>query len=975
MIMVHDESTGTHILSMVRIQVHDAVETAVTRGTETAVQAVRLYGTTKEGKQTTITVTDIPYEIYCDLSQTPPLVMKAKLEKYLLGTPSKCRRTCCEKCKFNEESITGSSVCNEPCIVNRRTDREAVLNVQIVEKRGYCRYEAQARPMVRVLLSRSYYAEPARRWFGFQNIHVYDMTPDAVYSLLVLKDMAGFGWYEAPSSVCTFEELRAIDSDEVVPVRHVVFDIETIAKTYKNWETALALYPVGCIVCRDDDEFIAYMLGEKVESFREPDPTKVTRIRYFDDELEMLTAFRVEQIETAQLVSGWNSDNFDMRYVFTRGRRLGGEKFGTFTDGRVLRVVHNTFADDYRVYCPGMVSVDFLPLIKRDTRIKPCDHKLNTVSHWFELGQKGDMDVSELNDAFYGTPKRRGDLLSYCALDVFLAHGIGKKAGLMTKLVANCRVKRIFPVDEMYNGGVAFASRRKLKQKLRLRNFVMFEPDTEYVLDVKTQKKQRKSKLSPFLEKVKGYVEKVHGHSFEGGYVRDPLDPQNHTAGTYPLWNVVVLDFNSLYPSIMTERNICSSTLLEYPGQLGGGDKEWVSENGFAYAQGERGILPEILVELVAERNAVKARQKLEKDPVVWEQLEAFQTGVKILANGMYGFFGMEDGGNKAVTGDTCAEGRRLAKEAGKLIEEIFSEEMGAKVIYGDTDSLMIWLKRLTSADESLACSFRIAHYINKESKLLKGVLRMGVENVCRMLLMKKKMYVMYARAVDDDKRTWESDKKTGLPKPPKLKLAGVDNRSRIPFVRARAKKMFEMVLVEGGDLTELFIETMRMLASGELSLEDIKHTTELNKQLSTYDDEAHAVAASQMEAGDILVQKGDRIEYYWCLLTGLSKDKKAKEMVVAASFVRDYDINWSAYLTEAIKALEYLAPLVKNYAKWSKPYSYEIKSGVWRDPPVQNIRLQSKKRPVQTGGLERYVNTTSKQRKALPTFTDLLNV
>ena len=154
----------------------------------------------------------------------------------------------------------------------------------------------------------------------------------------------------------------------------------------------------------------------------------------------------------------------------------------------------------------------------------------------------------------------------------------------------------------------------------------------------------------------KGKGPKRKKAKYGGGLVLDPK------AGFYDSI-ILLLDFNSLYPSIIQEYGLCFTTVsrrhtknydgsaaanqsiqqLENQdedgdsGQMGGEDAELPEKMGTSTKDA---ILPNVLKSLVQKRKMVKNQIKGEKDPVKLGQLDIRQKALKLTANSMYGCLG-----------------------------------------------------------------------------------------------------------------------------------------------------------------------------------------------------------------------------------------------------------------------------------------------------------------------------------------------
>ncbi|XP_078050436.1 DNA polymerase zeta catalytic subunit [Augochlora pura] len=211
------------------------------------------------------------------------------------------------------------------------------------------------------------------------------------------------------------------------------------------------------------------------------------------------------------------------------------------------------------------------------------------------------------------------------------------------------------------------------------------------------------------------------------------MEPQS-TLYTDP---IVVLDFQSLYPSIIIAYNYCFSTCLgrlEHVGQhepfefgaamlkvqkrtiesLRG--KINFSPCGVAFVKPEIrfGILPRMLTEILNTRLMVKQSMKLHgnENRVLQRVLHSQQLGLKLIANVTYGYTSANFSGRMPCieVGDSVvSKGRETLERAIKIVES--TPKWGAQVVYGDTDSLFILLPG-KSKDEAFTIGNEMADTI-----------------------------------------------------------------------------------------------------------------------------------------------------------------------------------------------------------------------------------------------------------------------
>jgi DNA polymerase I len=166
-----------------------------------------------------------------------------------------------------------------------------------------------------------------------------------------------------------------------------------------------------------------------------------------------------------------------------------------------------------------------------------------------------------------------------------------------------------------------------------------------------------------------------------GGYVHE-VEP-----GVFP-W-VAVLDFKSMYPSIMINNNICRTTMIEDSNsQLPCHE----SPDGIKYLHKNQreGLVPKLLVDLMSQRDFHKSEMKKaeEKGDKSKQRFhDGMQYAVKILMNSFYGVFAsvFYRFTHKNIGSSITAWARHNITE---IIRQL--EEEGQNVVYSDTDSIFV---------------------------------------------------------------------------------------------------------------------------------------------------------------------------------------------------------------------------------------------------------------------------------------------
>ncbi len=351
----------------------------------------------------------------------------------------------------------------------------------------------------------------------------------------------------------------------------------------------------------------------------------------FQDEKTLLTKF-VEWFQQADpdIVIGWHIIGFDLMYLKSKADELRVNfKLGRDDSAIVLR---SRKAGSYFAYVPGRIVIDG-PTTLRTSFYSFEDYRLETVAR--ELLGKGKLidsedKVEEIDKLFlYDKAK----LCEYNLNDAILVTEIFHKTGLIDLLVKRAQISGLL-LDQLGMMSAAF--------------------DHFYLPKI-----HRAELVAPNIADVQ-----VSEHA-AGGYVIEPIPGIYH--------DVIVLDFKSLYPSII------QSFKIDPVSRLFSQVDTITTPDGYKFSASKH-FLPDFINELMKER------------------LEASKTGdahlsqaIKILMNSFYGVMG-SDGCRfyhphlpSAITGT----GMWLLLQSKEYLYK-----QGYEVIYGDTDSLFIKLKK-----------------------------------------------------------------------------------------------------------------------------------------------------------------------------------------------------------------------------------------------------------------------------------------
>lgn len=385
--------------------------------------------------------------------------------------------------------------------------------------------------------------------------------------------------------------------------------------------------------------------------------------------------------------------------------------------------------------------------------------------------------------------------------------------------------------------------------------------------------------------------------AFTGGLVLEPKK------GFYDKY-VLLLDFNSLYPSIIQEYNVCFTTVERHnlPEATDDG-KDVVPE--IPDSEVEQGMLPRLLKTLVERRRQVK---KLMKDPKLSEaermQFDIRQMALKLTANSMYGCLGFSHSRffAKPLAMLITYKGREILQNTVDL-----AGTLGLNVIYGDTDSIMVYTNE-RELERVKEMGTLLKRKVNERYRLLE----IDIDGFFRhMLLLKKKKYAARLVVEKSDGTLQESVETKGL---------DLVRRDWCDLSHDMSSQVLDYILSdkERDDVVELihdYLTEMNAKIRGqEVSLDKYTIHKQLTKNPEEYADaksQPHVQVAIRMRQAGKSAKAGDTIPYVICSVDHLPDGAKAgfaEKAYHPEDFMRHnmaVDIEW--YLNQQV-----LPPIVR---------------------------------------------------------------
>lgn len=477
------------------------------------------------------------------------------------------------------------------------------------------------------------------------------------YRFMVDKGIKGMEWIEVSGrkettgtvdcEALAADSIEPKESDEMADLKTMAFDIEVTAPQERmpDAETDPVII-ISFAFSHDYKGLKSHVIASKAVSDGEGLENEKKMFERFND---------IVREYDPDIMTGYNINNFDLPYILKRMRKLGVRaNFGRALDSEVYFKELNTGT---KVTATGRVIADVYQLIKKAYHMKR--YTLNAVSNEILKESKVDVDHKEIKILWESRrPEDHRRLIAYARQDSKLALDLLLKTNVLEKYIGLSKVSGVVLQDAIEGGEATRIDTLLLSEFGKKGILLPNRPDAREVDKRKKEKEER---------------------GLKGGLVMEPV-PGLHTGGS-----ILVLDFKSLYPSIIQTYNICPTTLLTENR-----DRGHVAPSGSAFATKDvrLGVIPEILERLIKQRSHFKKLAAVESNAEIKRTHNAKQMGFKIMANAFYGYLGYERARIYIIdiAGAVTSYGRVLIGAMRSHIESQF----GYKIIYGDTDSLMI---------------------------------------------------------------------------------------------------------------------------------------------------------------------------------------------------------------------------------------------------------------------------------------------
>lgn len=462
------------------------------------------------------------------------------------------------------------------------------------------------------------------------------------------------------------EKIETSNEQKEIELKMLAFDIEIVEDNNKE-----KIIMVSIVSNTGMKKVITYQ------------PSNLDYVEIVKDEKTLLKRF-IEIIlkEDPDIIFGYNSDTFDIpkikqkceEYKIDLNIGKNREKIKTTRRGRET---------SYKI--PGRVYIDLYRFVSNilAPQLKSEVLTLDAVANELIGMGKKDLSWQEMSEIWL----KREDvskIAEYNLRDSEITLKLGEK--LLPQIFAISRLSGLLPFDTSRYAYSQIVENYYMKNAFKENMIIPNRPKQEEV-----------------------YARRMEA-SYKGAIVFEPK--------TGLIENIVVMDFRSLYPTIIIAHNISPETFNCEHEECR--IKNKVPELEYHFCIKEKGFIPKYLEKVIMKRIEIKKRMKtLRKNSEEYKILDNMQYALKIIANSTYGYMAYVGARwyLKEAAESTTAFERYYIRKIGEL-----AKKDGWEIIYGDTDSLMVTNPKIKDAEE---IKKKVFEFLEKVNNSLPGIMEL----------------------------------------------------------------------------------------------------------------------------------------------------------------------------------------------------------------------------------------------------------
>ena len=482
--------------------------------------------------------------------------------------------------------------------------------------------------------------------------------------------------------------------------RRVALDIEVSSPVATRIpDPQEAAHPIICVTLFGSDrkKEILILKRDDIEKGDKKLPSDAD-VKYFDSEKKLLQKL-FDALREYPFVLTFNGDDFDLPYLYNRARNhfnFERNQIPIEIGRRVCHFSHGVHIDLYKFFFNRSIQIYAFGNKYRDITLDAIGTALLELPKIEFNKPLSELSYTELAQYNLRDSEITLDLTTF-------------NDNLVMKLIlAISRIARM-PMEDVSRQGVSRWIRNFLYHAHRQRNFLI--PNAEDILALKGGTSTQAI---------------IKGKKYKGAIVVDPV-PGVH-------FDVAVMDFASLYPSIIKVYNLGYQTLLcnheECKANKVPETSHWICTKNKALESLLIGSLRDLRVKWYKPKSKDKT---LPEDLRSWYNV--IPSALKVILNASYGVFGSPAFGLYCppVAEATAAIGRHVITQT---IEK--AKSLDIEVLYGDTDSLFLknpspeqikileeWSKKTMGMELEVEKFYRYAVFSSRKKNYL-GILRDG---------------------------------------------------------------------------------------------------------------------------------------------------------------------------------------------------------------------------------------------------------
>lgn len=627
---------------------------------------------------------------------------------------------------------------------------------------------------------------------------------------------------------------------------------------------------------------------------------------------------------------------------------------------------------------------------------------------------KDDVTPQDIFRLTNGTSSDRAIVAKYCIQDCNLVHHLMNKIDVITGFVEMSKICSV-PLDFLVMRG----------QGIKLTSFI-------------AKKCMEKNTLMPVIQK------QYNDTGYEGAIVLPPK------CDLYLDNPVACVDYASLYPSSMISENLSHDSkvwtkeydlndkLIKTAGEMDASgnyiydnlkdyqyvditydvydyfegktqasakEKRKIGYKICRWAQfpnGQKGIMPSILEELLAARKATRKLIPLQQDDFMKNVLDKRQLSYKITANSLYGQCGAKTSTfyEKDVAASTTATGRLLLTYAKRVVEEVYGNRVcnttkygevlsKAEYIYGDTDSVFFTfnLEDIKTGEpirgkKALEITIELAKEMGEvASKFLKNPHDLEYEKTFMpFCLLSKKRYVGMLYQEDVDKCYQNS---MGIV---------LKRRDNAPIVKDIYGGIIDILMKEQniGNAIEFLKSSLQNMIEEKIPIEKLIITKSLRSNYKNPKQIAHKVLADRIGKRDPgnKPANGDRIPFAY--IKNSKKNALQGDKIELPNYIQEnkLQLDYAHYITNQImKPIQQLLALVledipdfkRNGSKRTKmkkqicEWKRQLKGNDLNEMQFEKKQEDYRSKEVKSLLFDKYINKTLIEKNSIHSYFQTL--